>query len=271
MKSIRSVLFFCLLLSASSVVQSSDDLAAHWSQSDPVSTVEIDHSGWDRILDTYLIEVQGLNYFKYSQVTAADRAALDAYLQMLQSVTVIDLSADEQFAYWVNFYNALTIWVVLEHYPIASIRNISYSLLSRGPWKEPLVQVEGRELSLDNIEHDILRPIYADPRIHYAVNCASIGCPNLQRRAFTRINLEQLLDQAAEQFINHPRGVRFEDGELIVSSIFDWYGRDFGNDEVQVIEHLREYADNELDARLESRDAIDDYEYNWDLNEPDNA
>ncbi len=260
-----------LLLIAGFTVQGSDDLAVHWSQSNSASTAEIDHSEWDRILDAYLIEVQGLSYFKYSQVAAADQVALDAYLQMLESVTVVDLGEDEQFAYWVNLYNALTIWVVLEHYPIASIRDISYSLLSRGPWKEPLVQVEGRELSLDNIEHDILRPIFADPRIHYAVNCASIGCPNLQRRAFTAANLESLLEQAAQQFINHPRGVRFEDGELIVSSIFDWYRRDFGENEAQVIEHLREYADDELDVRLKSRDAIDDYEYNWNLNEPDNA
>ena len=126
-------------------------------------------------------------------------------------------------------------------------------------------------MSLDNIEHEILRPIFADPRIHYAVNCASIGCPNLQETAFTADNLQDLLDQAAEQYINHPRGVRIESGELIVSSIFDWYAEDFGDDEEEIIEHFLDYVEDDLQEKLGVFDKIDDYEYDWNLNEPGNA
>ena len=123
-----------------------------------------------------------------------DLEILDDYLQMLESVQVTDLNPDEQFAYWINLYNALTIWVILEHYPVESIQDISYGLLTRGPWKENLATVEGVDLSLDDIEHEILRPVFQDNRIHYAVNCASIGCPNLQSTAFTSNNLEDLLE-----------------------------------------------------------------------------
>jgi len=226
-----------------------------------------DHSAWTALLSHFIEPRMGLNYFHYSQVEAEDFALLERYLDELQSVKVTQLSADQQFAYWINLYNALTVWVILDHYPVDSILDISYGLLSRGPWKEELVTVQGVDLSLDDIEHEILRPVFVDNRIHYAVNCASVGCPNLQPLAFTAENLESLLDAAAVQYINHPRGVRIENDELIISSIYDWYEEDFGDSEAEVIEHLTEYASSELRQQLMKFDAIDDYEYDWSLNE----
>ena len=227
----------------------------------------VDHATWSDLLSKYIDEREGLNYFRYGDISEADAEILDDYLEILQSIKVTDLDSDEQYAYWINLYNALTVWVILEHYPIKSIRDISYGLLIKGPWKEKLATVEEVELSLDDIEHEILRPVFRDNRIHYAVNCASIGCPNLQLTAFTSVNIEDLLERAAVQYINHPRGVRIEDGDLIVSSIYDWYEEDFGGAEEDVIEHLLDYASDALAQQLSGFDGIDDYEYDWALNE----
>ena len=192
---------------------------------------------------------------------------LSDYIRYLEGLNVTNLNSKQQFAYWINLYNAQTIKVILENYPTESILDISFSLLSRGPWKEAFLIVEKKALSLDDIEHKILRPIFKDPRIHYAVNCASISCPNLQPVAFTSENLEQLLDSGARQYINHPRGVTIDQGEVIASSIFDWYGSDFGDDDEEIIQHFMDYAEPDLAKSLQNIDEIAEFEYDWSLNE----
>ena len=121
---------------------------------------------------------------------------------------------------------------MLSHFPLASIGdiNISPGLFVRGPWGAKILTVEGEKLSLDDIEHRILRPIWKDNRVHYALNCASLGCPNLQPTAYTSENSEALLDNGARDFINHPRGVSIQKGKLQVSSIYVWFQEDFGRD-----------------------------------------
>ncbi len=129
-----------------------------------------------------------------------------------------------------------------------------------------LITIKGEALTLDDIEHRILRPIWLDARIHYAVNCASLGCPNLQRQAFTAANTESLLETAAREFINHPRGAKVEDGRLVVSSIYDWFEDDFGGNDRGVIEHLKIYAETDLRRALSNLDRISDDRYDWQLN-----
>ncbi|MEP5246911.1 MAG: DUF547 domain-containing protein, partial [Alphaproteobacteria bacterium] len=210
----------------------------------------------------------GINRVAYDEVTAADRKALDGYIGALAAMPVGSLSRAAQQAFWVNLYNALTVRVVLEHYPVASIRDIDISpgFFADGPWGKKLVTVESEELSLDDIEHRILRPIWRDPRIHYAVNCASLGCPNLHTRAMTAENAEAFLEDAARAFINHPRGARIEDGDLRVSSIYAWFEADFGGDDAGVIAHLRDYANGELAAGLSGVSRIAGDDYDWRLN-----
>ncbi len=160
--------------------------------------------------------------------------------------------------------------VVLEHYPVETIRaiRISPGFFSIGPWGKKLISVEGEKLSLDDIEHRILRPIWKDPRIHYAVNCASLGCPKLMPRAFTAANTEALLEQGARDFINSYHGARFEaDGRLTASSIYDWFQEDFGGSEAGVIAHLRLYARPELESKLERISDVYDFDYDWSLND----
>ena len=206
---------------------------------------------------------------RYREVSRADRSALNRYLGDLSRTPISRYARAEQLPFWINLYNALTVRVVLDHYPVESIRaiRISPGWFSVGPWKKQLIDVEGVALSLDDIEHRILRPIWGDPRIHYAVNCAALGCPNLALEAYTGENSEALLDANARAYVNHMRGVALEGDELVVSSIYDWFQSDFGGDEAGVLAHLRRYAEPALRRALERRNRIDDYRYDWDLNE----
>lgn len=243
-----------------------DDLGAKG----PKATMTVDHSAWDKLLAKYVVSApDGINRFAYRRVTSGDKSALKAYVAALQDVRVSALDGNEQRAFWINLYNALTIDVVLDRYPVKTIRDISISpgLFSLGPWGKALVAVESRKLSLDNIEHDILRKGWRDPRVHYAVNCASISCPNLMATAFTGAKLEQLLDDGARDYVNHPRGVRVEGGKVTLSSIYSWYRRDFGRNDVEVLHHISVYAKPALKKQLAGIDRIDGYDYDWSLNE----
>lgn len=248
------------------------DLAAMFAKSTEGSAATVDHAAWSQLLATYVKPgSDGLNRVDYKAFKANGRTALDAYLTMLQAVDVAALARPEQFAYWANLYNAETIAIVLDHYPVASIKKISLggtllSNLTGGPWKAKVVKVGGVELSLDDIEHAILRPIFKDPRAHYAVNCASIGCPNLGTSAFTGATLGSELDAAAKAYINSPRGARFDGDTLIASGIYEWFAVDFGG-EAGVLAHLKSYSEPALLSKLEGFDAIDDYAYDWSLND----
>ena len=245
------------------------ELWAHWQAHDPQSTAVIDHGLWDAFLKTYVtIDSTGLSRVDYAGVEIEDRQKLQRYVSLLQATRISTHNRDEQMAYWINFYNALTIQVVLDHMPVDSITDIDISpgFFSNGPWGAKLARVEGEDLSLNDIEHRILRPIWNDRRVHYAVNCASIGCPNLAPDAFTGERLEEMLDQAARDFINHPRGARFDGNKLVVSSIFTWYQVDFGDSDAGVVAHLREFAEGDLARRLAEYGGGLSDEYNWNLN-----
>ena len=276
----------CLWIAVSLLVAMLVAVAAHaqsaklipaWDASDENSVARIDHSAWQEILNDYLrIHDSGVNRFDYGALKAhaGDFAKLASYLASLQSLDPRDYSRAEQKAYWINFYNALTVQVVADAYPVKSIKDISESLLGSlgifgGPWDDVHAKVAGRDLTLNNIEHGILRPIWRDNRIHYAVNCASYGCPNLCPTAFTADNAEELLEAGARAYVNHPRGVEFMDDDFIViSSIYKWYAADFGGTEKSVIEHLVKYADKALATRLRKFAWSVDYEYDWSLNRP---
>lgn len=228
------------------------------------ATEPINHAIWDDLLVRYVKASQdGINRLDYAGLKANDAAALKHYLASMQAIEITQYPRDEQFAYWVNLYNAATVDVIISNYPVDSIRNIGP--LGLGPWRDKIVTVNGKDLSLDDIEHGILRPIWKDVRIHYAVNCASIGCPNLAARAYTGARLDAMLDAAARAYVNHPRGFTRVDGRLIASSIYDWYGDDWGN-QADILDHARRFADRETLAMLGDEPAIDGFDYDWSLN-----
>lgn len=231
-------------------------------------TVSFDHSAFDELLQRYVVvSDDGVNRVKYDDFKRKSHGALRAYLKALEAVSVHQMTHAEQFAFWINLYNAKTLDVVLDAYPVASIKDINLGggLFAKGPWKKKLVRVEGQKLSLDNIEHDILRPIWRDARIHYAVNCASVGCPNLHRRAYVAGKLERQLTKAAQDFINHPRGVDIQTGGITASKIYDWYAADFGG-RPGLPAHWRRYGKAPLIKALRKPISIKRYVYDWRLN-----
>lgn len=228
-----------------------------------------DHSAFDALLAKFAREsrdgIVRVDYTPWKR-SHADRTSLRRYIDVLAAADPLNLSRDEQFAYWANLYNALTLDVVLAAYPVASIRKIKPTFLSLGPWKKMVVRVAGLDLSLDAIEQDILRKGWRDPRVHYSVNCASISCPNLPLRAWRGAGLSPALDAAARAYINHPRGVRFEGEALVVSSIYKWYAADFGGSDATVIRHLASFAAEPLRKRLNATARISRDSYDWSLN-----
>lgn len=242
---------------------------------DPMSTTIVDHSLWADILTSHVVlGDDGITRVDYAAL--ADNAKsvekLGTYIDLLQETDVSKLNRDEQFAFWSNLYNAVTVEVILDHYPVRSIRDISISpgLFSSGPWGKELVTVGGKSLSLDNIEHDILRKLWTEPRVHYAVNCASYGCPNLALEPYTGAKLEEQLEAAARSYVNHPRGVRFDGNKLTVSKIFDWYGTDFGASKKEQLANITAHAEPDLAAKLKQHTGRVSYEYDWSLNDTSN-
>jgi hypothetical protein len=247
------------------------DLFAHAANG---SQAAVDHSVWDGILGKYVKRHGNTTSFDYKSVLPEDRQRLKNYIFQLEGVDPATLDRPEQFALLANLYNAKTIDIVLDHYPVASIKDISLggglvATLTGGPWKKKVTKLRGVELSLDDIEHGILRPVFHDPRVHYALNCASIGCPNLQTEAFTGAKLEKQLDAAAREFINDPHGVDASEKTLRVSEIYKWFKEDFGGDDKGVITHLHSYAAEPLAKQLSRFESIDDYFYDWKLNDVD--
>jgi len=245
----------------------SKDIWPRWASADPASTAEIDHGKWSAFLQKYLVQGE-VNRIRYGKVTSADRQALQRYIVGLASLPITKYNRAQQLAYWIDLYNATTVELVLAHYPIKSIRDIDISpgWFTSGPWDKDLLMIEGQRVSLNDIEHRILRPIWNDPRLHYALNCASLSCPNLAPVAFTAENEDRLLEQGARDFING-RAVTLTGGRLIVSSIYDWFTEDFGGSETGVLDHLRKYAAPPLAAQLAARHKIDGDAYDWRLND----
>jgi len=269
--SLRSVLTICAwVCSFPTAAAPRAELWPRWEAHNEASMAQVDHGAWDRFLHTYVrVGSDGIARIPYARVTTADRDALGIDLAQLAATSISAYSRREQFAFWVDLYNELTVKLVLDYYPVSSIKDISISpgLFSAGPWGKQLIIIEGEALSLDDIEHRILRPIWRDSRIHYAVNCAALGCPDLQGQAFTAANADTLLDKAARDYVNSPRGATIAGGRLTVSSIYVWYQADFGGTEYAVIDHLKHYARSMLAAALVGIDRLSSDRYDWTLND----
>ena len=234
-------------------------------------------AAFDGLLGRYVVKsADGITRVDYGRwrASSADRAALDMFIAGEAKIQPSKMAKAEQFVYWANLYNAITLKVVLDAYPVASIRDIKSSGVwfdpkaYTGPWVGKRVTVEGRELSLDDIEHSILRPTFGDARVHYAVNCASYGCPNIGLKGWRADTLDADLDAAARDFVNHARGVSVSgDGRVTVSSIYNWFKVDFGGTDAGVIAHLKKYAGPELAKALEKATALAGDQYDWSLND----
>ena len=224
---------------------------------------ELSHELFDQVLQKYVDSQGRVNYAGLKN----DLGTLESYLDLLAVNAPSDRATFQTgLAFWINAYNALTIKGVLDHYPTTSVRKIK---LFGGFFSRIKFQVGGRSYALDNIEHDIIRSEFGDPRIHFALVCASLGCPILENRAFVPETLEERLDNATANFINNPEKVRLdrENGVLHLSQIFEWYAEDFEDTHDSVINFISEYlpeADTAFLARAEIQ--IQYLQYDWRLN-----
>lgn len=261
-------LILAALYSSTSWAAPSADLWARWQAHDEDAKTTIDYRAFNRFLADYVVaHANGPNGVRYRDVSKQDRQALQAFIKRLEHVDIANYNRDVQRAYWINLYNAETLHLVLSAYPVDSIKQVHGGLFNRGPWNDKVLTVDGIKLSLNDIEHRILRPIWPDGMTHYGVNCASISCPSLLDKAYTGADVGSQLRANARSYINSPQGVSISaDGQVTVSSIYDWYQADFGGTETGVLRHLQHFARPELSARLEKAHTIDHYQYDWRLN-----
>lgn len=224
-----------------------------------------DHKLWDQMLKKYVSDEGWVDYKGWQK----DREGLKTYLEILSNNPPDDSlrTAEEQLAYWINAYNAFTIALILENYPLESITDLHPAFYIPGVntvWHKKFFKIDGVETSLDEIEHKILRVKFEEPRIHFAIVCASYSCPKLRNEAYRASRLEQQLQEQAVAFINDPIRNQLSENKIKISKIFKWFKGDFtkkGN----LIDYLNQYARVKIspDANIKHLD------YNWDLNGQD--
>ncbi len=245
------------------------NLWVYFSQHDRDSRLRVDHSQWDALLKRHVKRgVDGINRIHYRGfLLYKSRAGLKKYISQMQRVRVTALSRDEQIPYWLNLFNASVVNFVVQNFPVPSIRKVG-GILSVGPWSKKILTLESMRLSLNDIEHRILRPLSVDSRVHYGLNGATLGNANILPVAFTASNTPALLSQSAKDFVNHHRGVRVVGNKLHLSSIYHWYLKDFGGNMDGLITHLRKFADPNLRASLAKVETMESYEhdFDWQLN-----
>jgi len=221
---------------------------------------KVDHSLLGELLAKY-VHAGEVDYAGFK----ADEEKLDRYLRQLEDVRPQDLSRNEQLAFYINAYNAYTIKLVLTGYPnIKSIKDLG--TLWRSPWKKDFVRLEGRTMTLDDIEHGIIRPRFQDPRIHFAVNCAARSCPPLIPEPYRGDTLDEQLDGVTRAFVNNPERNYLKGDTLHVSRIFDWYGEDFKEG---IVAFFIQYGSADLQRAIlgiGDRLKIRYLSYDWSLN-----
>ncbi|MEH6528483.1 MAG: DUF547 domain-containing protein [Porticoccus sp.] len=265
-KQLNTLIFGMVLVSCTAIAAPSQDYWGFWDKSSQRNFSRIDHGDWNSILGTYVIDnhASGVNRFRYSAVTPAKKKTLVRYIGHLEDLDPRTYSRREQQAYWLNLYNALAVNLVLENYPIKSINDID----GGSALDSALVRVAGQSLSLNDIEHRILRPIWKDHKVHFGISCASISCPNLLAQAFTAANVNALLEKSGHDYINHPRGIYLKNGKMKASSMFNWYQDDFAKDDKTMLKVFAHYADDRLALYLLGFQGEIDYVYDWSLNAP---
>ncbi|WP_017931980.1 DUF547 domain-containing protein [Robiginitomaculum antarcticum] len=229
-----------------------------------------DGNAWTIMLHRYTVKDGSLVRFDYDALSKNPKhmTMLGTYVDTLAAKSPSSMGKDAALAYWANLYNALTVQVVAKNWPVDSIRDIGPNKLfgAKGPWDMKVVTVEGQSMSLNNIEHDTMRKNWKEPRIHYMVNCASVGCPNLMQKAWSAKTLEADLNAAAAAFINSERGVKVSGNKVDVSSIYHWYKDDFGGNDAGVLSHMRTYANGEKKTALKAATKVSGHDYNWSVN-----
>ncbi|HEX7184113.1 MAG TPA: DUF547 domain-containing protein [Thermoanaerobaculia bacterium] len=238
----------------------------------PVQAADPDYSVWQTLLSKYYNPAKGMNY---KALKANDAATLRQLQQRMAQVDVGSLSKKEQLAYWINLYNITTVAVVVEGYPVDSIRDLSTDPIVRlNVFKKDSVKTRQGKMSLNDVENDKIRAGFQDPRIHFAINCAAVSCPPIRPEPFVGARVDEQLDDQARKFLNGPHGVRLEkDGSdlvLHVTKILDWFADDFEKWGGGRIAFLRKYMPPDKQKRIDAargKVELEFDDYDWKLND----
>lgn len=228
------------------------------------------HKMFDQILSKYLVKQGKQTLFNYKMLKK-DAVLFEKYLKELSDVSKKEyqgFSQKEKLAFLINAYNAFTLKIIVKNYPVDSIKDIGSFLTNT--WKIKFFKLLGEETYLDKIEHEIIRKDFNEPRIHFAVNCASIGCPSLYPKAFVASKLNQQLDDSAKNFILNTKKNRIENNELKLSKIFKWYGSDFDKTYGSFYAYIAPIitSDKGLQKKIQAKNLDTEYlDYDWNLNE----
>lgn len=224
------------------------------------ASAPVDHSIYAVLLEKY-VKHGHVDYRGFK----AEEEILDQYLKVLEKTDSDNRSPNEQFAFYINAYNAWTIKLILSGYPgVKSIKDLGS--IFKSPWKKRMCRIDGDVLTLDDIEHNILRPRFKDPRVHFAINCAALSCPPLGSEPYLGSTLDQQLNHATTAFINHPQRNYLEDNTLFISKIFKWFSEDFDNDVIGfIMKYAKEVLKKELEAK-KSKIKMKYLDYDWSLN-----
>jgi hypothetical protein len=214
--------------------------------------VNFNHGIWADLLQSHVSENGNVDYIAFK----ADNAKLQEYINVLaENVPNNSWANEEKLAYWINAYNALTVDLILRNYPVESIKDI------KNPWKQRLWKLGDNMYDLDEIEHDILRNMN-EPRIHFAIVCASYSCPKLQNEAFTAEKLDQQLTKATKEFLTDKNRNEISENSITISKIFDWFSKDFTKNG-SLIDFLNLYTKVNISPNAKKRYK----DYNWALND----
>lgn len=236
----------------------------------PLLAAPVDSSSYDDLLQRYVVQERYVDYAVW-HANSEDLEALHDYVRTLEDTDTEALSRDEALAYWINLYNAATLRLVLDHWPVVSIRDLG----GRNPtiFEEELIEVRGQPMSLDSIENDMLRARHPDPRIHFALNCASVSCPPLFPHAFTGRDIDAELDTVTRRAVSDPFWVDLSQcgdsgrGRIRLSKLFEWYSEDFGGD-AGIRSFLAHYRPGDADRLGNQACPVSYKDYDWSLNLP---
>ncbi len=233
-----------------------------------------DYALWADLLDKHYDPLRGMDY---AALKARDKAALDRLRQQLAQVDVAALPRPDQLAYWINLYNVSVVGIVVDAYPVESIRDLSTDPIVRlNVFKKPSVAVKGGKLSLNDVENDKVRAGFRDPRIHFAINCAAVSCPPIRREPYVGSRISEQLDDQTRWFLNGPLGARLEPkGDTLVvhvTKVMDWFAEDFEKWGGGRVAFLKKHLAPEKRRRLEAakKVEIEFHDYSWKLNDASN-
>lgn len=212
---------------------------------------QVDYSSYEKVLKN---NVTDSGIVDYESIIRNDLDVLNRFLDQISRTDPQRLSTDEQLAFWINAYNAFTIKLIIDHWPLRSIMEI----YDGEPWDKKWIGIDDKTYSLDDIEHDIIRDQFGDPRIHFAVNCAAKSCPPLLNKPYTGATLDKQLEDQTRKFINDSRSNQISQNQLILSKIFEWYAEDFAD----LKGFLNKYSESDINPDASVRYNT----YDWTIN-----